>query len=179
MKKFTGIALISTLLLSLGFVTSCDKKAKYRKQMKKYGAATRLIWDSEVSEFNATTKWIVKFDDKKKDEYKKGIGKRLGVYKGLIEKLEKVEAPNKAIEKIKKLDVESLKARRDIIKLWRDQINKDKKPGFGVEYNALNSKYHNLVKERERLRREYYKKYAKGKKSKRRKKWKKKRKKRK
>jgi len=160
MRNYSLITLIATLVLSLGFVTSCDKKAKYRKHMEKYNKETRTIWDQEVSEFKNTSMWIAKFTDAKKDEYNKGIGKKLDAYKVLIEKLEKVEAPNDPLKKIKKLDVDSLKARRDIIKMWRDKLKEGKQPKFDTEYKALHDKYNNLVKERNRLQREYMKKYA-------------------
>ncbi|MBU1536997.1 hypothetical protein KKF84_16860 [Myxococcota bacterium] len=148
--------------------------------MEKYVKATRTIWDQENSEYNTTFKWIAKFTDAKKDEYNKGISKKLDAYKVLIEKLEKVEAPNSALEKIKKLDVDSLKARRDIIKLWRDKLKEGKQPKFDTEFTALSGKYSNLLKERNRLTQEYYKKYSKSKsrRGKKSKKWKKKKKKR-
>jgi hypothetical protein len=173
MKKITVLSLI-TALLSLGVIASCGKsKSKNRKQWKKYDKATRMILDEEVSEYKLTKSWIKKYDPAKNKDYVKGISKKLVVYKNLIEKLEKVEAPNGKLKEIKKVDVKSLKARRDIMKLWRDKIKANKKPEFALEFKSLNAKYNNLINERNRLVNELTRKNRKRRKGK--KKWKKKR----
>ena len=176
--KFSKLMIFFTVaVFSMGLFTSCGKsKKKMRKEFKKYKKATRTLLDSASSIFMLAKSTAKNFDKSKKDKAKKDLNKKLKDYKNVITKFEAVAAPNKKIKEIKKVDIAILKTRRDMIKLWKNNIKDGKSPSFGSDYKELKAKYKNLSKEGDRLRKEYkrstkkkhkkYKKYKKKRKHK-------------
>lgn len=168
--------LVLLLALSVGGLAGgCGASHKKKmKQLKKYDKDSGKIVSKAFSSYAKLRWWLTSYRKKDHKKYDKKIGTRLEDFKGQIERLKAVKAPNKEIGKMKKNDLKMLHAIKDVFKEIKRQLKAGKTPHRNATIKALDMEYKLRNQKYYELRRDYYKKYGKKKKKRR---WKKKKKK--
>lgn len=100
------------LLLALsvgGFTVGCGASHKTKmKQLKKYDKDSGKIVSKAFASYAKLRWWLNSYQKAEHAKYDKKIDGRLEDFKGQIEKLKAVKAPNKEIEKMKANDLKML-----------------------------------------------------------------------
>ncbi len=172
MKRIATLTLLA--LFSLGIATSCGSKtskAEKRKIIKKYLRAAREVWNEENKAFSKTREKVKEFGRKKKDnkpidkemkkKFKKRISESLEKYKKFISKIEGLKASIKEVKQFKDLDVKYLKAKRDIVKHWKNACKEGKIPSLDKAYKELDKKSEKILDDRRSLFKKIKRKYKK------------------
>ncbi|MBU1219417.1 hypothetical protein KKF34_09625 [Myxococcota bacterium] len=157
MKKVIVLSLAAVFGL---VVLSCGPSSeKARKDYKKYQEETWEVMSKAQKHYWDTVAWLNKWEEAKKDEYKKDMGKKTEEFKEFADKMDKVKAGNKDLEKIRNNDVNLLKVVRDIYKEYRTQVTDGKKPHENKAIKDLVVDLKDRIKKATDLRNDYYKKY--------------------
>ncbi|MFH2008384.1 MAG: hypothetical protein ABI333_17495 [bacterium] len=153
------------LLLALavgGFAPGCGaSKEKKMKQLKEYDKESGPIVRKGFESYGKLGWWLSSYQKKEHAKFEKKIGGRLEDYKGLIDRMKAVKAPNKELEKFKENDLKILHAIKDIFKEFKGQLKEGKRPHRNKNVQALEAEYRQRNIKYYEMRRDYWKKYGK------------------